>query len=179
MKKTILTILLSVCCFFQASAIKAISISTLPNGSKYISDQFIITTGINTPTLEFSSDRSNKLNTNISSITNLCREFGVIDIKPFYDGILSNPILIREVSKIYIVTILDNNLLFDAIAAFTNDLNVEHAELYTLPELMYEPNDPFLYDQWYLYHTQVTEAWDSIRGDTTRHFLISIVDTGA
>ena len=37
---------------------------------------------------------------------------------------------------------------------------------------------PLLFEQWYLYHTQIIEAWDIIRGDTTRHSIIAIVDTG-
>ena len=42
----------------------------------------------------------------------------------------------------------------------------------------HDPNDPLAYEQWHLAHTRTLEAWDTIRGDTTRHSIIGIIDTG-
>ena len=130
------------------------------------------------PTLKLSGNQSCGIETAISSITELCRDFEVVDIEPFYDGVLSNPSLITGMSKIYIVTISDEDQLFNAISAFSEDSNIEFAELYALPQPMYEPDDPYLFEQWYIYHTQLVEAWDIVRGDTTRHSIIGIVDSG-
>jgi len=152
--------------------------ATLPDGTDYVSDKFIIAVTDNVSLLDISYDKSGNIQTGILSLDLLCNNFKILNIEPFYKGELSEPSLIKEISKIYIITISDKEMLFHAISAFNQDNNIDHAELFTLPKLMYEPNDPHLYEQWYLYHTQVTDAWDIIRGDTTRHSIIAIVDTG-
>jgi len=118
--------------------------SQLPNEARYINDKFIIMVTDDIPTLKLSGNQSCGIETAISSITELCRDFEVVDIEPFYDGVLSNPSLITGMSKIYIVTISDEDQLFNAISAFSEDSNIEFAELYALPQPMYGPDDPYL-----------------------------------
>jgi subtilisin family serine protease len=40
------------------------------------------------------------------------------------------------------------------------------------------PNDPRVSDQWYIEYTDAYNGWDIVRGDTTRHSLIGIIDSG-
>ncbi len=86
--------------------------------------------------------------------------------------------MIREVSRIYLFTFADGINPLSIIKTFNDDPNIEMAEPYTISELLYEPNDPFLDQQWHLTRTHALEAWDTVRGDTTRYSVIAIVDNG-
>jgi serine protease len=64
------------------------------------------------------------------------------------------------------------------ISDFSADAHIEFAERYSIPDPCYTPNDPDIAQQWHLATTHAYQAWDTVRGDTTRHAIIGIVDTG-
>ncbi|HBZ00907.1 MAG TPA: hypothetical protein DEO84_06250, partial [candidate division Zixibacteria bacterium] len=116
--------------------------------------------------------------TGVASVDALCRMFEVARVEPFYPGKLRKPALRREISRMYIFTFADGVDPLPLLNTFVADPNIELAEPYNIQELNYVPNDPRAVDQWYLAHTHAYEAWDVIRGDTTRHAVIGIVDSG-
>ncbi len=153
-------------------------IDVLSDGTMFISNRLIVVNEYNAQAYQTEKSSSGYAVTGVASVDELCRKLKVIKVEPFYKGILRKPALIREVSRMYIFTLSGDVSVLSAIPVLTGDPNIELAELYTLPNLHYEPNDPYLDQQWYLSHTHTLEAWDTVRGDTTRHSIIAIVDTG-
>jgi subtilisin family serine protease len=153
-------------------------IDVLPDGAMFISNKLIVVNEYGAPAYQTTKSIAGWAVTGVPSVDELCRKLGVISVEPFYRGILRKPALIREVSRMYIFTFSGEVNVLSASTVLTEDPNIELAELYTLPRLHYEPDDPYLDQQWHLYHTYTIEAWDTVRGDTTRHSIIAIVDTG-
>jgi serine protease len=150
----------------------------LPDGTGYIDNKIIVVCDYMSPGLQTGHSPSGYASTGIESIDRLCHDLAIVRIDPFYDGRLRRPSLVREVSRMYIFTVADGTDILDAIPVLTRNPLIGVAEPCTIPELHYEPNDPYLNQQWYFAHTQTLEAWDTVRGDTTRHSVIAIVDSG-
>lgn len=153
-------------------------ISQLPNGAKYIANKIIVVNENGAPSYLIGQSRSAIAVTGVASVDELCRQIGVLDVAPFYPGILRNPILKEEISRFYIFTLANGVDAFSVLSRFEADPNIKIAELYSVPELCYTPNDPRYPDQWYLPFTHADSAWNTVRGDTTRHSIIGIVDSG-
>jgi serine protease len=114
----------------------------------------------------------------VTSLDNLCREIGITKIEPYYPGPLTKPALIRAVSGLYIITLANPGNLELAVNRLSADQNIEYVEKLSVPRLNYEPDDPAFVNQWHLTHTHADDAWDIVRGDTTRHSIIAVVDAG-
>ncbi|UCC79410.1 MAG: S8 family peptidase [Candidatus Zixiibacteriota bacterium] len=155
-----------------------IPIAQLPDGTKYIADKIVVSKAGNTPELVVYENNGDNAVTGVPSVDRICQKYGIIQVEPFYTGKLKNEMLSRLVSDIYIFTLNDPANLESAIYELSNHPDIEYAELYTIPEPCYTPDDPMFFLQWFLPHVQAPEAWDIIRGDTTRHSVIAIVDTG-
>ncbi len=150
----------------------------LPSGQQYVADKIWVVNEYNAPAYLTGQYQAGIAITGVSSVDDLCRRLGVIKVEPYYSGRLTKPPLIREVSRMYIFTLADGIDAASVLADFMADPHIELAALCYIPTLNYVPNDPRLSDQWYISFTGAYEAWDVIRGDTTRHAIISIVDTG-
>jgi hypothetical protein len=153
-------------------------ISELTNGGQYLKDRIIVVTHYDTPTLNTFQTKSGTAVTGIASIDELCAKIEVIDVEPYYRGKLTKPSLKRELSRMYIFSLRDGLDAKDNLDILAADPNIESAELYTIPRLCYTPNDPSYGDQWFLTHIHADDCWDTLRGDSTRHSIIGIVDTG-
>ncbi|MEE9553913.1 MAG: S8/S53 family peptidase [candidate division Zixibacteria bacterium] len=155
-----------------------VAIDAFPDGTKYITDKFVVVTEDNLPPLIVNVNRHDETFTGVESIDRLCGELGIERVESFYKGVLRKPNLKKTLDRIYIFTLSDVSVFSTTIKAFNDIAEIKSAEFMTIPEFHYEPNDPFLFQQWYLPHTQTLEAWDIVRGDTTRHSIIAIIDTG-
>lgn len=154
------------------------AVGILPDGTKHLNNKIIVVCEHTAPELQTGQSSSDWAWTGVESIDRLCKDLGITRVDPFYEGRLRKPALIREISRMYIFTIAKESNILDAIPMLEQDPHIQYAELCTVPELHYEPDDPYLFQQWYLGHTHTLEAWDTVRGDTTRHSVIAIVDTG-
>jgi serine protease len=150
----------------------------LPDGTMFLANSLIVVNEYDAPTYQTGEYSSGYALTGVPSVDELCLKLGVIRVEPLYKGNLRKSALIREVLRMYIFTLSGESSPLSAIPVLTSDPNIELAELCALPALHYEPNDPYLDQQWYFSHTHTLEAWDTVRGDTTRHSIIAIVDTG-
>jgi serine protease len=150
----------------------------LPDGTKYMDNKIIVACDYSAPELRTGHSSSGYASTGIESIDRICCNLAVTRVDPFYRGHLRKPALAGTVSRLYIFTVADGTDIMDVIPVLTGDPQIRLAEPYTVPELHYEPNDPYLDQQWYFAHTHTLEAWDTVRGDTTRHSVIAVVDTG-
>ena len=103
-----------------------------------ISDQFIVATNYEISTLDVNYENKGIIHTGYSTIDILCDEYNISDIEPFYNGPINSYELEREVSRLHILTIENENLLFDAIDAFSKNKYVDFAELYSIPQPMFE-----------------------------------------
>ncbi|OGC93718.1 MAG: hypothetical protein A2W25_06380 [candidate division Zixibacteria bacterium RBG_16_53_22] len=167
-------ILLSIGTAFSSAFV----VRDLPAGGIYFSDKIVIVNKYDTPPYQTGRVSAGIAVSGVSSVDELCRQYGVIRIEPFYSGKLRKPTLEREISRIYIFTLPEGQDARDLLDYFTADSHIELAELYAVPEPCYIPNDPDIDMQWYLDKVDAYEAWDVVRGDTTRHSVIGIVDTG-
>jgi hypothetical protein len=155
-----------------------IQIAELPDGARYIADKIVVSKADHSPDFAVYRNAGDFAVTGMASVDRICVSYGVVQVEPFYPGKIRNEILAREISGIYIFTLSDNSCLRSAIGALSGDPHIKYAEYYTIPEPCYTPNDPMFSLQWFLPHIQAPAAWDIIRGDTTRHSIIAIVDTG-
>jgi serine protease len=156
----------------------ASGMAELPGGQQYVADKIWVVNEYNASAYLTGQDQAGIAVTGVSSVDELCRRLGVIEVEPYYPGRLTKPALIREVSRMYIFTLADGIDAASVIGDLTADPHIELAELCYVPTLNYVPNDPRVSDQWYISFTGAYEAWDVVRGDTTRHAIIGIVDTG-
>lgn len=159
--------IISLCLFGLASAADPI-VSQLPDGTKYISNQVLIM-------LEdgfANSEASQQVLNAALSVP------GVAGIEPFYKGNLRKPCLKAVASKIYRIALNDNINAAYYLEPFKAIEGLRYAEIQYVPKLYYTPNDPYIDQYWHLEQTHVYEAWDYVRGDTTRHSVIGIVDCG-
>jgi subtilisin family serine protease len=149
---------------------------TMPGGGQCVANKIVVLTNPGTPALRVGPVESTPIG--VESLDRLCRFHAVIETAPFYPGIARKPALADLVSRLYIFTFADGVDIAAAANDFQNDPAIQAASLLGVPEPFYIPNDPRAGDQWYLAHTQAYQAWDIVRGDTTGHSIIGIVDTG-
>jgi len=179
MKITIIPLVLILLLFSGAfTKDLTVPIAEFPGGAKYVGNKIIVVNNHSAPPFHTGVSVSSYAITGVLSVDILCRQLGVICVEPFYKGILKKHALIREISRIYIFTLAKGICPISVIPAFAADPNIEVAEILTVPDLHYTPDDPHIDQQWHLYHTGTLEAWDIVRSDTTRHSIIGIVDTG-
>ena len=81
-----------------------------------------------------------------------------------------------DLSLIYQTEIPVTEFLEDAINRMYATGLVEYAQPRYLPQLLYQPNDPFIGSQYYLNTIQAFDAWTIEQGDT--NMVIAIIDTG-
>jgi len=176
--RKIIAISLIIGFLFASAGSRDLRISQLPNGAAYIANKIVVSKTDSSPEFIVNNIDGGYAVTGVASIDRVCREYGVIKVEPFYTGYLRNEVLSRVISDIYIFTLSGSADLEPAMHQLSDDPHIKYVEYYTLPELCYVPNDPMYSQQWFLPHIQAPEAWDIIRGDTTRHSVIAIVDTG-
>ena len=123
-------------------------IDVLPDGTVYLDNKLIVANEYGLPAYQTEESASGCAVTGVASVDELCRRLGVINVEPLYKGRLRKPALFREVSRVYIFTLSGEVSLFSALPLLIGDPNIEIAELYTIPNLHYEPNDPYLDQQW-------------------------------
>ena len=131
------------------------------------------------------------LTTGLESIDKLNEECGVISVERLFGD--SSP---ASLSNIYMFTFSEGLDVFDFLAKYNSDPNVEYAELNYIgnflsvqPEIISGnfPNDPYFDQQWGLHNTGQTggtsdadidapEAWDIETGSSD--VIIAIVDSG-
>jgi len=169
---------LVVIAIFQQAAASDFVIGLLPNGAKYYPNKIIVMNESDAPLYQTGVSSAGVAYAGVLSVDELCRQCGVVRIGPFYPGILRNPELARLASRLYIFTLREGTDSFGLLDRFAADPNIEVAEIYSIPELCYVPNDPDIIDQWHLERVMAYQAWDIVRGDTTRHSVIGIIDTG-
>jgi len=171
----VLALLLSIPATLFAAGLET---AFLPDGSEYLVDRFIVTTMPGTPPLDTDRLVSGTVFTGVESIDNLCARQNVVMIEPFYKGIIRSEGLKDLVPRIYIFHVGANADVQGAVNAFRDCSDVEFSDLYDIPHIDYIPNDPSINIQWHLSKVQAFNAWDVLRGDTTRVAIISVCDTG-
>jgi len=147
-------------------------------GLEYIGNQVIVVVKPDSTAFQANNSYLGYAATGVESIDRLCCELGVIKVEPFYKGILRKPALVSAISKMYIFTLETGRDAQFAANELAKDTNIQIAEIRYIPKLFYTPNDPFVDQQWFLTQTHTFEAWDIVRGDTTRHAVVGMVDTG-
>lgn len=150
----------------------------LPDGTSYVANRVVVMTGLGKALRvnEFAPDGLPA--TGIASLDHLCRQLGVVSVDGFYPGNLRRPKLAGLASRLRILTFEPGRNAHEAARALAADPHLASAELQTLPNLFYTPNDPNYGDQWHLPRIQAPEAWDFIRSPQTRHSVVAIIDTG-
>jgi hypothetical protein len=148
------------------------------NGGKYITDRFVITTKPGVVPLILNMAVSGEVYTGNAQIDLLCAENNVVRIEPFYSHPVRNKILRSLVERLYIFYIDPGNDAQDIYENFVICGDIEASDLYIVPEISFTPNDPNQSLQWALRTVNATQAWDIVRGDTTRQVIIAIDDTG-
>jgi subtilisin family serine protease len=153
------------------------SVGVLPDGNRYLSDQVLIMLNPDAPQPVLERTAEGRLTSNLESLNPLIEEFGVISVEPFYKGRLKKEPLRRLVSRLFVVRLSYPGAI--VILPHLRGLpELESAELEVLPKPLYTPNDPYIGQQWYLEKIRCLQAWDIIRGDTTRTVKVGIVDSG-
>lgn len=145
---------------------------------RFVPDKVVVKQKTNTPGWQTNSMTNGFVSSGDESIDRICREVGVINIEPYYPGPLTKPALIRVMAGLYIFTIANPDNVELAIARLTDSPDIEYIERISMPLLNYAPDDPAFPSQWHLPHVHADDAWDIVRGDTTRHSIIAIVDAG-
>ncbi len=87
---------------------------------------------------------------------------------------LNQPLV--DLSLIYTIDFGENLKLEEVIPQLNKSGLFEYVEPYIIPQLLYNPNDPFLSNQYYIDKIEAFEAWDITKGDT--NVVIGIVDSG-
>ena len=157
---------------------ESVQISSMPDGTKYFTDRFIVTTQIGVPSLELNKVSGGKAISGVNSIDYLCGQQNITQIEPWYPGIVKTPIIAELVNRMYVFHVAPGADVLAARDAFRANSDIECADIYDIPEFTYFPNDPQRTQQWHLTRTQAYQAWDIFRGDTTRYGIVGIVDTG-
>ena len=154
-------------CSIVANATQAI-ISEMPDGTRYIANRVII----------MLNDGYENYNLRDEVIYNLESIPGVVKVEPLYNGSIRKPALRAAVSKIYEVTLDESHDALFMIGSCRTVNGVKSAEIQSIPNFYYTPNDPNIGQYWHLEQTQVFQAWDHVRGDTTKYSIIGVIDTG-
>jgi len=148
------------------------------DGPDYIGNQVVVVIKPDSPAYQTNSFNQGYAVTGVESIDRLCCELGVIKVEPYYKGILRKPALVNAISRMYIFTLEISRDAQSAADELAKDSDIEIAEIRYIQKLFYTPDDPFVNQQWFLEHTHTLEAWDIVRGDTTRHAVVGVIDTG-
>ncbi|GEM_PF-1419467 len=156
------------------------SVLTDDDGSLYLSNQMVVGITKDCPKLAIGEVDSPGFTTGVASLDKLCHKYDVIKIEPWYKGKIRHAMHLKEVvERMYIFTIDDSKRdVRDLTGVFSKDNHLEYAELYSIPVPYYQPNDPNISQQWALEKINAYQAWDIIRGDTTKQVIIGISDTG-
>lgn len=157
---------------------EALETAFLPNGGEYLVDRFVVTTRPGVPPLMLEQTLSGVAKTGMATLDYFCVDQQVTMIEPFYPTRVRNPIIRELVERMYIFHVAPGRDVMAACQAFRTASEIECADLYDIPHLAYNPNDPQRTSQWHLTRVRAYEAWDIIRADTTAYAIISIVDTG-
>lgn len=153
------------------------SVGILPDGSHYLSDRVVVKLNPDVPKPVLEKAPEGKLTCNLESLNPLIEKFGIVSIEPFYKGKLKKEPLRRVVSRLFILR-LNNPGAIGILPHLRRLPELEFAELQILPKPLYTPNDPYIGQQWYVEKIRCFEAWDIIRGDTTKIAKVGIVDSG-
>lgn len=141
-------------------------------------DRLVVKQAANYPAWRTNSTISGSAISGSTTIDQLCREIGIIKIEPYYPGPLTKPALIKAVARLYIFTIANPQNQDLAITRLSKSREVECVERISVPQFNYVPDDPAFPNQWHLTKIQADNAWDIVRGDTTRISVIAVVDAG-
>lgn len=150
----------------------------LPNSTEYFADRFVVTTQTGVPALNMERTVSGMGVTGVQAIDNLCVQYNVTAIEPYYKAPLKSPRLRALMSRMYIFHVPAGTDIEAACETFRATTDIECADIYDIPRTTYFPNDPSRSNQWHLAKVEAYEAWDLFRGDTTRYGIVGIVDTG-
>lgn len=154
------------------------ALAQMPAGDSFVADRVVVLAqpGTHISVSEFAEDGSPT--TGISSLDQLCRQLGVVRVDRFYPGKLRRPHLAEIGSRLRLLTMEPGRDVREVALALSSDRHLVSAELQSIPDLFYTPNDPFYADQWHLPQIHAPEAWDFIRSPETRHSVVAIIDTG-
>jgi subtilisin family serine protease len=155
-----------------------VSVGVNKHGCKYLTNRFIVMINPETPPLITNQTESGQVYTGNDQIDVLCARNGVIKVEPYYPATVRNEKLRAVVERLYTFIISSEIDVIDIYKNFLANKDIESSDLWAVPELLYTPDDPLIDQQWHLVHTHTLEAWDIIRGDTTKHSIIGIVDSG-
>ncbi|PJA27944.1 MAG: hypothetical protein CO189_05695 [candidate division Zixibacteria bacterium CG_4_9_14_3_um_filter_46_8] len=148
-------------------------------GNQYISNQMIIGIAKECPKLAYGEFSVAGYSPGVQSLDKLCARYGMLKVEPWFTGKLRDGMHLKDVvERMYIFTTDGRYDIRDIKAAFSRDSHLEYAELYDVPIPYYNPNDPNIGQQWFLPQINAFEAWDVIRGDTTKAVIVGISDTG-
>jgi hypothetical protein len=178
MMKILIAVVLLVFLLAMATGATPVSIGVDGDGNKYLTDRFVIMMKPGTTPLITNRVISGQVYTSNDRIDILCAENGVIKVEPYYPARVRSEKLRALVDRLYTLTVSSEIDAIDVYNNFSVTNDVESSCLWRVPEPFYTPNDPFVNQQWHLTHISVLEAWDTIRGDTTRHSIIGIIDSG-
>ena len=152
--------------------------SATDNIGQFENNRLIVLIATDTPELITGKTIGDIATTGILSIDAACGKIGVTQIEQFYPGRLTKPALIELVKRMYIFSLDGKTTPQDAAILLSKDPAIEIAEPIAIPQLCYQPNDPSIGMQWHLGQIHAFDAWETVRGDTTRHSVIAILDTG-
>lgn len=178
MMKILISVVLLVFLIAMAAGATPVSIGVDEDGNKYLTERFVIMMKPGTAPLITNRIISGRVYTGNDRIDILCAENGVIKVEPYYPARVRSEKLRALVERLYTFVINSEIDAIDVYENFSVTNDVESSDLWRVPEPFYTPNDPFVDQQWHLAHTHTLEAWDTIRGDTTRHSIIGIIDSG-
>jgi hypothetical protein len=121
------------------------------------------------------------LATGIAALDQLDARFGVLALEPMFRGeTVPDPSSgLEDLTRFYIVSLPAGADLPGALEAYATLPEVASAEPVPLVPVAFTPNDPIA--QWHLnqandHDSDVFEAWDTFKGDTT--IVLAIIDTG-
>lgn len=169
---------LSLAVFFVASSFAQLPELPLPGGATYVANRVVVLAQPGQVILPGEHAPDGWPATGIESLDQLCRQLGVVQVEPFYPGVLRRPGLARLASRLRVLTLEPGRIAGETIDALAADPALVSAELQTLPHLFYTPDDPYFSEQWHLPRIQAPAAWDFIRLPQTRHSVVAIIDTG-
>jgi serine protease len=161
-----------------SGAFAQLPLAQLPDGTSFVANRIVILTQPEAGLLTHEFHPDQWPNTGIVSVDQLCRQQGVVRVEAFYRGVLRRQSLADLASRLRILTLEPGRDANEAARALATDPAVFSAELQTLPNLFYTPNDPHYSDQWHLPQIQAAAAWDFIRSPETRHSVVAVLDTG-
>jgi len=168
-------VLLAVCI---SGAFAQLPETQMPDGTSYVANRVVVLTKPDEALLANKFAPDGLPATGIASLDQLCRQLGVVRVDPFYQGNLRRPNLACLASRLRILTLEPGRNAPETAHALAADPHLASAELQTLPNLFYTPDDPDYAEQWHLPQIQAPAAWDFIRSPQTRHSVVAIIDTG-